>query len=66
MDFWRRSARISRNDKIMNTAIKQSVNVPRSVLDGIKIKQLQWYGHVQRIEEGSFRFMVPCIIFQYV
>jgi hypothetical protein len=28
------------------------MNVTRSVLDYIKIKQLQWYGHVQRMEEG--------------
>jgi len=52
MDFWRRSARISRKDKIINTVIKQKMNVTRSLLDDIKIKQLQWYGHVQRMEEG--------------
>ena len=52
MDFWRRSARISRNDKIRNTIIKQKMNVTRSLLDNIKTKQLQWYGHVQRMEEG--------------
>jgi hypothetical protein len=27
------------------------MNVTRSLLDDIKIKQLQWYGHVQRMEE---------------
>ena len=52
MGFWRRSARISRKDKIRNTIIKQEMNVTRSLLDDIKTKQLQWYGHVQRIEEG--------------
>ena len=52
IDFWRRSARISRNDKIRNTSIKQKINVTRSLLDDIKTKQLQWYGHVQRMEEG--------------
>jgi hypothetical protein len=52
MDFWRRSARISRKDKIRNTIIKQKVYVVRSLLDDIKTKQLQWYGHVQRMEEG--------------
>jgi hypothetical protein len=41
MDFWRHSPRISRKDKIRNTTIKQRVNVTRSVLDGIKTKQLQ-------------------------
>jgi hypothetical protein len=50
MDFWRNSAGISKNDKIRNTTIKQRMNVKRSLLDDIKTKQIQWYGHVQRIE----------------
>jgi hypothetical protein len=52
MDFWRRSARISRKDKIRNTVIKQKMNVEISLLDDIKTKQLQKYGHVQRMEDG--------------
>ena len=52
MNFWRRSARISRKDKIRNTIIKQKMNVVRSLLDDIKTKQLQWHGHVKRMEEG--------------
>jgi hypothetical protein len=52
MDFWRRSARISRKDKIRNTTIKQRMNVTRSLLDDSKTKQLQWNGYVQRLEEG--------------
>jgi len=52
MDFWRCSARLSRNDKIRNTIIKQKMNVTRSLLDHINTKQLKWYGHVQRMEEG--------------
>ena len=40
MDFWRRSAIISRKEKM---------NVTISLLDYIKTKQLQWYGHVQRM-----------------
>jgi len=39
MDFWRRSARISRKDKIRNTIIKQQMNVTRSILEDIKTKQ---------------------------
>ena len=53
MDFWRRSARISRKDKIRNIIIKQKMNVVRSLLDDIKTKQLQWYGHVQRMENAK-------------
>jgi len=29
------------------------MNVVRCLLDDIKTKQLQWYGHVQRMEEGK-------------
>jgi hypothetical protein len=52
MDFWRGSARIYRKDKIMNSIIRQKMNVTRCLLDDIRTKQLQWYGHVQRMEEG--------------
>jgi hypothetical protein len=52
MEFWRRSARISRKDKIRNITIKQRMNVTRSLLDDIKTKQPQCYGHFQRMEEG--------------
>ena len=52
IDFWRHSARISRKDRIRNTIIKQKMNVTRSLLEHIKIQQLKWYGHVQRMEEG--------------
>jgi hypothetical protein len=54
IDFWRLSARISRKDKIRNTFIKQKMNVTRTILDDINTKQLKWYGHVQRMEEGRF------------
>ena len=51
MDFWGRSTRIFRKDKIRNTIIKQKMNVTRSLLDDIKMKQLKWCGNVQRMEE---------------
>ena len=51
MDFWRRSARISRKDRIRNTIIKQKMNAKRSLLEDIKTKQIQWHEHVQRTEE---------------
>ena len=39
-------------DKIRNNVIKKKIGVTRSLLEDIKTKQLQWYGHVQRTEEG--------------
>ena len=50
MEFWRRSARIYRKDKIRNNIIKQKTNVTKSPVEDIKTKQLQWYGHVQRVD----------------
>jgi len=52
MDLWRRSARISRKDKIRNTIIKKKMKVIWSLLDDVKTKQLQCYGRVSRMEEG--------------
>jgi hypothetical protein len=52
--LWRRSARISRKDKIRSTIIKQMINVTRSLLDDIETKQLQRYEHIQRLEEERF------------
>ena len=52
MDFWRRSARISRKDKIRNNIIKQKMNVTRSLLEDIKTKQLKWHDLVYLIENS--------------
>ena len=32
--------------------LNKTINVTRSLLEDIKTKQLKWYGHVQRMEEG--------------
>jgi hypothetical protein len=55
MDFWRRSARISRKDKIRNNVIKKKMNVTRSLLDDIKTKQLQWYGQSKGWRRGDYQ-----------
>jgi hypothetical protein len=52
MDFWRRSTRISRTGKIRNTIIKQKNECNKVSLNDIKTNKLQWYAHVQRMEEG--------------
>ena len=52
MDFWRRSPRISRKDKIRNNIMKQKMNVTKSLLEDITTKQLKWNGHIHRMEES--------------
>ena len=54
MDFWRRSARISRRDKIKNSVIKRKLDVQNSIIDVTKKKQLKCYGHVMRMTEDRF------------
>ena len=44
MDFWRRSARVSRREKI-RYVIQDRMNVKNSIVDFIQTKKLQWYGH---------------------
>jgi hypothetical protein len=52
MNFWQCSAQTSRKDKIRNNIIKQRNECNKVLLNDIKTKQLQWYGHAQRMEEG--------------
>ena len=44
-------SRSSRKDKIRNTTIKQK-ELTKFLLEDIKTKQIQLFGHVQRMEEG--------------
>ncbi|PSN47663.1 hypothetical protein C0J52_23657 [Blattella germanica] len=61
MDFWRRSARISRRDKIRNTVIRENMKVKESVTEDIKTAQLRWFGHVKRMREDR----LPKKIFEW-
>lgn len=52
MDFWRRSTKISRMDKIWNIVITEKINVQNCIVHFIKkIKQLKWDGHVNRMTD---------------
>ena len=53
MDSLRRSTRCSRLEKIRNNVIreKNEYRIKNSVLDYIRYKQLNWYDHVQGMDE---------------
>ena len=51
MDFWRRSARCSRLEKIRNNVIREKIYIKKPVLDYMRYKQLNWYDHAQRMYE---------------
>jgi hypothetical protein len=51
MDYWRRSVRKSRREIIRNTVIIEMRELDKkNILERIEQKQLQWYGHVKRME----------------
>jgi hypothetical protein len=53
MDVLRRSARKSRIERIKNEHIKEIMEVKEKpdIIDIIERKRLQWYGHVERMQE---------------
>jgi hypothetical protein len=50
MDYWRRSARKSRRERIRNRVISEMMEVEKKILERTEQRQLQWYGHVTRME----------------
>jgi hypothetical protein len=49
----RRSSRISRKESIRYVTIRQQIGLEETLIKEIEQNQLTWYGHVQRMVEGS-------------
>jgi hypothetical protein len=49
MDFWRRSARKSRKEKVRNDTIREIMQVGKNILEVNEEKRLRWFGHVERM-----------------
>jgi hypothetical protein len=49
MDFWRRSARKSRKEKVRNVTIREIMEVRKNILEVTEVKRLRWFGHVKRM-----------------
>jgi hypothetical protein len=53
MDYLRRSARISRLDKIRNEAIRTKMGIKKNIVQETEEQQLRWSGHVKRMKDGK-------------
>jgi hypothetical protein len=62
MDALRRSSRISRKERIKNVTIRQQIGLQETTVKEIEQNQLTWYGHVQRMAEGS----LPKIVLKWM
>jgi hypothetical protein len=49
MEFWRRSARKPRKEKVRNVTIRTIMEVGKNILEVIEEKRLRWFGHVKRM-----------------
>jgi hypothetical protein len=50
-DFLRRSIRCSRLEKKIEIMLSEKMNIKNPVLDYIRNKQLNWYGHEQKMDQ---------------
>ena len=66
MDYLRRSARVSRLQKISNTAIRSKMQAEQSILNRIKRMQLNWYGHLLRMAEEVSHSVLYKIVYKRV
>jgi hypothetical protein len=48
MDFWRRSARKSRKEKVRNVTNREIMEAGKNILEVVE-KWLRWFGHVKRM-----------------
>ena len=44
---------------VRNNVIREKMNIKNSVLDYIRYKQYNWYGHMQRMDQERLPRMVP-------
>jgi hypothetical protein len=49
MDFWKRSARKSRKEKVRNGTIRATMEVGKNISEVTEEKRLRWFGHVKRM-----------------
>jgi hypothetical protein len=49
MDFWRRSARKSRKEKVRNVTIREVMEVRKNILEVTEEKRLRWFRHIKRM-----------------
>ena len=52
MRYLRRTVGKTRRDRVRNEQIREEVKQEKSLSDTVEERQLKWFGHVQRMDEG--------------
>ena len=50
--FWRRCCRLTLADRVTNEKIRDMMDIDTTITDNIEKKQLQWYGHMRRMNNA--------------
>jgi hypothetical protein len=58
MDFWRRSARKPRKEKVLNVTSREVMEVRKNILEVTEEKRLRWFGHVKRMPGNRLRLNI--------
>lgn len=51
MDFRRRIAGKSKLERVTNNRTREIIKVTHTVVDEVKVQQLNWYGHLLRMAD---------------
>ncbi|XP_030758447.1 uncharacterized protein LOC115884099 [Sitophilus oryzae] len=54
MNYLRRSAGVSKMDRITNIEIRHRMNAPETIIDRAEIRGLKWFGHLSRMPEDEW------------
>ncbi|XP_030759773.1 uncharacterized protein LOC115885124 [Sitophilus oryzae] len=58
MDSLRRSARVSKLDRVRNVEIRAKMDATQTIVDRVEQRGLKWFGHLLRMEHQRWPYRI--------
>lgn len=58
MDYLRRSARVSKLDRVRNVEIRAKMDATQTIVDRVEQRGLKWFGHLLRMEHQRWPYRI--------
>ncbi|XP_030767708.1 uncharacterized protein LOC115891404 [Sitophilus oryzae] len=58
MDYLRRSARVSKLDRVRNVEIRAKMDATQTIVDRVEQRGLMWFGHLLRMEHQRWPYRI--------
>ncbi|XP_030763703.1 uncharacterized protein LOC115888211 [Sitophilus oryzae] len=58
MDYLRRSARVSKLDRVRNVVIRAKMDATQTIVDRVEQRGLKWFGHLLRMEHQRWPYRI--------